>query len=385
MNKIVKKYDVVIIGGGAAGFSVAAGACLRGRGAAVLDMGNQPLRKVSASGGGKCNLTNDAAITADRYFGKNPKFAMNVLGAVRPDEILDWARAHKIHLSEAAPGRYFADNADNVVRGLLDDARAADLFLNVKITDIKKLADGNFQINDFISSSVVVATGGISFPTMGVSDIGFKIAKKFGHKIVPPRPGLVGLKTDVFPAEFAGMSMTRCTMQIGKKIISDSLLFTHRGIGGPLAYRASLYDLGQGAVINFCPDSDVSKFLIDAKKSNPKKAVSNILNEILQQKFARWIAADLDKNIADYSDKVLLDLGAKINRFYIKDVARLGLESAEVMAGGIDTDDINPKTLESKLCKRLFFAGEVVDITGDLGGFNLHWAFASGCAAGRYC
>ncbi|MDR2686060.1 MAG: NAD(P)/FAD-dependent oxidoreductase [Rickettsiales bacterium] len=375
---MTKNYDVIIIGAGAAGLCAARAALRLGRKVLILDMGAVAARKVAVSGGGRCNFTNLAAIDSLRYFGENTDFAKSILARVKPQDILDWAASHGIVAEEKSPGQFFsADGAGAIVDALMKDAKGADFIFNVKVKNVDK-ESGKWSVqsgnNEYSSQSLIIATGGVSYPTLGVSDFGMKIAKKFGHKIVPPRPGLCVLKTDAFPPELAGISLP-----VVINGIADSLLFTHSGIGGPAAYRASLGDISN-IVIDFIPGASAAELLRKTKKENGRCAPAAVF--ALPQKFAKWVVMGADKNLADYKDSELTELGDKINNFRIESAERVGFANAEVMAGGVSTDQISSKTLESKLCPGLYFAGEVLDITGDLGGFNLHFAFASGLIAG---
>lgn len=380
----MKKYDVIIIGAGAAGLSAAISALDLGKRVLVLEMGSSPARKVAASGGGRCNITN-ADVKFDRYFGTNPDFVRAALSRVTPDDILSWCKKHRLELEEKTTGRYFcADGAMAVVNALMNDAKQATIKYNTNITDIKKI-DNLFIVNDFVAKSVIVATGGTSFATLGVSDAGMKIATGFGHKIVPVRPALCALKIAGAQSELAGISLD-AEIKIGKKVLRDSMLITHFGIGGPLAYRASLYDLSNGFYLNLMPKVDVLQFLKDKKKQSGKKNLSSVLAEQLPQRIAKIIANKDGRNIADMPDKELEEIAQKISNYFVggEKISWHGLSSAEVVRGGVDTHEISSKTMESKLCSGLFFVGEVLDIAGDLGGFNLHWAWASGHIAGMY-
>lgn len=379
----MKKYDVIIIGAGAAGLSAAISALDLGKRVLVLEMGSSPARKVAASGGGRCNITN-ADVKFDRYFGSNPDFVRGALSRVTPDDVLSWCKKHRLSLEEKTTGRYFcADGAMAVVNALMNDAKQATIKYNTNITDIKKI-DNLFIVNDFVAKSVIVATGGTSFATLGVSDAGMKIATGFGHKIVPVRPALCALKIAGAQSELAGISLD-AEIKIGKKVLRDSMLITHFGIGGPLAYRASLYDLSNGFYLNLMPKVDVLQFLKDKKKQSGKKNLSSVLAEQLPQRIAKLIANKDGRNIADMPDKELEEIAQKISNYFVggEKISWHGLSSAEVVRGGVDTREISSKTMESKLCSGLFFVGEVLDIAGDLGGFNLHWAWASGRVAGE--
>lgn len=382
----MKVYDVIIIGAGAAGLSAAAAATKRGKNVAILDIGNTPARKVLISGGGRCNFTNEF-VAVDKYFGKNPNFVQSAISRITPRDILTWAQEHKIKWVEKNPGQYFCStNAKDIVTALLNDAAKADLLLNSTVTNISFDSDKFYiytALNKFCAHSIIVATGGLSFQTMGVSDIGYKIAKQFGHKIIPVRPALCAIQTkDIFPAEFAGISIN-VEITIGKTKIKDSMLFTHFGIGGPAIYKATVRDFND-IYINLLPDIDVYEFLRKAKHNLGRRSVASILSEKLPIRVSKWVCNDT-KNIADYKDIELQALSERINNVIIpkNNIKLHNLQSAEVVRGGVDTSDVSSKTMESKKQPKLFFAGEVLDIAGDLGGFNLHWAWASGRIAGE--
>jgi len=379
----MKQFDIIIVGAGAAGLSAAAAAIKRNKSVAILDMGNAPARKVAVSGGGKCNITNDA-VGADRYWGENPNFVRSAISRVTPANIRNWARYHGLELYEKTPGRYFCkDGADAVVRALIDDARGATFLTNVQVEKIIKV-NNMFHVNNLWAKSVVLATGGISFPILGVSDYGYKIAKAFGHKIVPPRPALCTINIAGIPQSMAGISLN-AEIKIGKYVVQDSMLITHLGIGGPAAYRASVSDIEHGMIINMCPDVDVFTFLGNAKSRVGKKTIANVLSEILPDKVARWIVQNDNRRIADIKNADLKKYALMVNHWSIpaENIKLGGMKSAEVVRGGVATDNISSKSMESKLCAGLFFAGEIIDIAGDLGGFNLHWAWASGWVAGN--
>lgn len=378
----MKQYDVIIIGAGAAGLSAAIGALSAGKRVLILEMGNTPARKVAISGGGRCNITNTDANVA-RYFGKNPDFVRGALSRLGPDDVLRWCKKHNLKMEEKTTGRFFcADGADAVVRALIQDSGNADIRYNTQITDIEKV-DGMFVVNDFCAQSVIVATGGTSWGAVGVSDAGYKIAKKFGHRIVPVRPALCALKIAGADSEMAGITLD-AEITVGKRVLRDSLLLTHFGFGGPLAYRASLTDLSSGFYLNLLPDINATDFLKTQKNQCGNRTVASILSDILPRRIAKKIIGESTKNIADIPNKEIEQIAQKLSKIFIPSdkISLHGLSAAEVVRGGVDTDDVSSKTMESKLCNGLFFAGEVLDIAGDLGGFNLHWAWASGHVAG---
>lgn len=379
------KYDVIIIGAGAAGLSAAASALSRGRRVAILDMGNVPARKISVSGGGRCNFTNNA-VAADRYFGNNPDFVRSAIARVKPNDILNWARQNNIKWTEKSPGQYFCvDGANVIVDALMHNARGANIWTSTVVTGVSRNLTG-FLIQsdqgDFAAQSVIVATGGISFSALGVSDVGYKIAKQFGHKIIPVRPALCAIATHVFASDLSEISVDT-EICIGREKIRDYMLFTHFGVGGPAIYRATVRDFND-IIINMAPDTNIFDILRRAKTSNGRKSVAGILSETLPNKLAKWICSDTG-HIAGYKDSELQKIAEKVNHVVIprNDITLHGMPSAEVVRGGVDTSQISSKTMESMICPGLFFAGEVMDIAGDLGGFNLHWAWASGRVAGE--
>lgn len=379
----MKIFDTVIIGAGAAGLMAAIQLAKRKKSVLILDMGDKPARKVAISGGGNCNFTN---LRADytHYFGKNPRFVMSALTQFSPRDTLNWAKSHNIKYIEKETGRYFCrDGAKDVLNALLVDIKNTPIKYNTNVIDIQK-SDEVFTLKttngDFYSQSVIVATGGISYPHLLVSSTGQMIAKKFGHKIEPVRPALCAIKTKAFDSTLAGISL-KTEIIVDKHKIVDDLLFTHFGIGGPAAYRATLINPKE-MIINFAPDTDAFEFLKNAKQTNGKKSVANVVAEILPNKLAHFLCKDT-RNIADLKDGELKQIATKINHFEILDGTAIGFTSAEVMMGGVSVDKISSKTMESKLCPKLYFVGEVLDITGDLGGFNIQWAFSSGFVAGE--
>lgn len=379
----MKRYDVIIVGAGAAGLSAAGVLVARGKRVVVFDMGKTPGRKIMASGGGRCNITN-MAVRYDRYFGENRDFVRGAVSRVSPRDIIDWADAHSIKLVEKSAGQYFcADGAGVVLDALMDDARGTDFVYNTSVSKVEKKGD-DFIVNGCVAGAVIVATGGTSFGALGVSDAGYKIAKQFGHKIIPVRPALCALAYVGALSELAGVSLD-AQIRIGKNAVRDSLLFTHFGIGGPVAYRASLYDVHDGIYIDLLPGVNVLDELRKAKIAQGKKSVAGVLSQWLPARVAKWIAGVDVRNIADIKDSEIAQIAERVSKIYISGdkIKYHNLSSAEVVRGGVDTNEVSSKTMESKLCPGLFFVGEVLDVAGDLGGFNLHWAWASGRVAGE--
>lgn len=382
----MKTYDVIIIGAGAAGLSAASAALSNKKSVAVIDMGNVPARKIAVSGGGYCNFTN-AAVAANKYFGHNPDFTRSAISKISPNDILNWVKQHKINWIEKTSGQYFCkETAKDFVDALISDAKKADFFMNNKVEDLDK--NELFRIktnkNFYTAKSVIIATGGISYPVLNVSDVGYKIAKKFGHKIIPVRPALCAISTKIFSSELSGISLD-VEINIGKEIIYDSMLITHFGLGGPAIYRATVRNIDADIHINLLPNTNVFEWLKIQKQQNGKKSLANILSSKLPLRLARWLTQKSNKNIADYKDTELKLISHNVSDIIVKkdDFKLYNLQSAEVVRGGVSTEQISSKTMESKLCPGMFFAGEVLDVTGDLGGFNLHWALSSGRIAGE--
>ena len=380
----MKTYDVIIVGAGASGLMAAGVLAKRKKSAMIIDMGNAPARKVAISGGGRCNFTN---LRADytRYFGKNPRFVISALHQFSPCDTLNWVKNHNIKYIEKEPGRYFCKNdASEIVDALMRNIGNTKVHYNTTVIDIDKSGD-EFIVKtdhgDFRANAVIMATGGVSYPHLGVSDIAQKIAKKFGHKIEPIRPALCAIKTNEFSADLAGISLS-AEISIGKNIIRDDLLFTHFGIGGPAVYRATSFGANE-MTINFAPGTDIFEKLKVAKRTNGRRGLNGVLNEFLPNKLAHFFVKDNMRNIADLKDTELKIIAQNINGFKIVAIKPIGMQSAEVTAGGISTDKISSKTMESALCPGLYFVGEALDIAGDLGGFNLQWAFSSGLTAGK--
>lgn len=379
-------YDVIVVGAGAAGLTAAASATSMGANVAVLDMGPTPARKVLASGGGHCNFTN-SAVSHARYFGQNPDFVRGALARTTPNDILEWMRKHKLKYTEKTPGQFIClDGAYAVRNALLRDAIKAKIFTNQSVKCVtyeNNLFNIQTQSVKFFSQRVIIATGGISFATLGVSDTGYQIAKSFGHKIIPVRPALCAMAIKSEIVSLAGISMP-VEIVVARERICDSLLFTHFGIGGPAIYRVSVRDFANGIDINLVPGHDLYKILCDAKHTNGRVKIITVLNKYMPERVARFFADNKTKNVADYKDSEIRLIADSIQHIHIdaKHISLHNMQSAEIVRGGISTDFVSSKTMESGLQPGLFFAGEVLDVAGDLGGFNLHWAWASGRVAG---
>ena len=379
----MKIYDVIIVGAGAGGLMAATQLYKRKKSVLVVDMGCAPARKIAVSGGGNCNFTNFKA-DYTHYFGQNPRFVCSALAQFSPKDTLDWVKSHNIEYIEKEPGRFFCKNgSQDIINALVHDIGNIEIKYNTNLSDIEKINDV-FLVKttngDFHARSVIIATGGVSYPNLSVSNIGHIIAKKFSHKIEPIRPGLCTIKTNAFSADLAGISLP-VEIKINRNIIKNDLLFTHFGIGGPAVYRASLFN-SKEIIIDFAPTTDVFELLKRAKQTNGKKSIANVIAGILPNKLARFLSHNDTRNIADCKDSELLKITNNIKQFTVSDAVAIGMQSAEVTVGGVSTEKISSKTMESQNCDGLYFVGEVIDIAGDLGGYNLQWAFASGYVAG---
>ena len=379
----MKTYDIIIIGAGASG--IFATGHIKNKSVCILDAGSRPLRRVAISGGGKCNFTN---ISADykHYFGENPNFTRSALAVWTPTDMLNWAHSHNIKIFEKSPGQYFAHDATDIINALLNDANKTDIVLNTNVLSATKSSD-IFEIKTntqtFFAKNLCIATGGISYSNISSGDIGYKIAKSFGHKIVPPRPALCGIKTKIFDSNLSGIS-TPVEITINREKITENMLFTHWGIGGPAIYRTSVRDINNGFTINLLPNCDIENLITTQKQINGRRQIKTILSQQMPERLVEFLIGKNTKNIADWTTAEIKTLTEKMivkiapNEFELQK-----FDSAEITRGGIDTTDISSKTMESKLCRGLYFIGECLDIAGDLGGYNLQWSWASATAMAK--
>lgn len=380
MEQNKKHFTSIIIGAGASGLMCAAHLAESGS-VLVLEKNPAAAAKVKISGGGKCNFTNLGAASGN-YLCNNPHFVKSALARFTPQDILKILQQNHIKYEERQNQQMFAFSTAEIADMLLQNCQKKNVKIQTKclINSISK-QDDIFKIETnsgfFSCSNLIVATGGISYPKIGATDMGYKIAKQFGHKIINPRPALVGLiaQTDLrsFCSELAGVSVP-VTITIDKKKICNDLLFTHMGISGPAVLNASLYwQNGQNLFIDFLNGTNFDDLL----QNQAKKNISQIVSNILPLHLAKKLIGSMDCKIENLSNKNKLLLKERLTRFAFVPLKTMGFDKAEVTAGGIDVSQISSQTLESKLCPHLFFIGEVLDVTGELGGFNLHWAWAS--------
>ena len=383
-----QKFDVLVIGGGAAGLLCAIEAGKRGRRGAVLEHADRIGKKILISGGGRCNFTN-ILCQPHNFLSANPHFAKSALARYTPADFLALVEKHRIPYHEKTLGQLFCDNSASDITNMLEaECRAASvkIILNAKITEVSR--DTQFVVRcdsaEYRAPVLVVATGGLSIPKMGASPFGYELARQFGLKIIAPRPGLVPL---VFAppdrkryTELAGVS-TEVIAQAADAPFREKMLFTHRGLSGPAILQISSYwQEGEPIRIDLAPGRDATAAIRAAGTRNlaaAEKAFQSFLPKRLAETWLHHYAP------RSWTNPPLAALEEKIHAWSLIPAATEGYEKAEVTLGGIDTDELSSKTMESRKVPGLFFIGEVIDVTGHLGGFNFQWAWASGAAAGR--
>lgn len=386
---MVQVYDVVVIGGGAAGLWALRG--LKDKIVIVIEGNDRLGTKLLVTGGGKCNFTN--RFLAPEYFiSSNPHFIKSFLHKLTTEDVLDFVEGHGIPYEERDNGKLFTlSGAASILEALLEEGRGGNhtFMLGCLVQHVSKVegdADTGGQLfsvetscGEVLARKVIVASGGLSYPRLGATNIATKIARKFGMRVMPMVPALAGLRyPDEVAAGFAGLAGIAVTAEIalGKRIFRDQLLFTHRGFSGPLALNASLFVNGATEItVNFLPDCDVAA-LIQASRSS-KKSLAGILSEHLPKAVVRVLLAGREYNLAQMKKSEVEEVAAAFNRQKMVISQVDGYDRAEVTRGGVSVDEIFPKTMESRKCPGLYFIGESLDVTGMLGGYNLHWAWAS--------
>ena len=397
MNPRPQTFDVVIVGAGAAGMMCAIEAGRRGRRVLVVDHARAPGEKIRISGGGRCNFTNLQAGRTDRFLGANPRFASSALGRFTPADFIARVDRAGIAWHEKTLGQLFCDDsAKQIIRMLIDDMLAArvELRLGTAVETYDRsgerfdltLSDGSAVS----AASLVVASGGKSIPKMGATGWGYEVARHFGLTVTETRPALVpltfehGLLEQTTP--LAGVAVD-AVVSHGRIRFEEAMLFTHRGLSGPAILQISSYwREGDPITVSMAPGVPVLERLKARKAENGgKQAVHTALSEIVPRRLAETLAAREGANgkLAEVGDKVLARLETAVNAWTVKPVGSEGYRTAEVTLGGVATDQLDQKTMEAKAVPGLFFIGEVVDITGWLGGYNFQWAWSSGWAAGQ--
>lgn len=388
-----RKFDLLILGGGAAGLLCAIEAGKRGRRVAILEHADRIGKKILISGGGRCNFTN-LHCQPDNFLSANPHFAKSALARYTPSDFIALVEKHHISYHEKSQGQLFCDHAATEVTDMLNvecEAARVQIFPKCKIREVQRSTEfvALTESGEFRAPILVVATGGLSIPQMGATAFGYDLARQFGLKIVKPRPALVPLtfrpKDRDDYCDLAGVS-AQVVVSLGKESLeplsfAESMLITHRGLSGPAILQISSYwDGGKSIRVDLAPGCDVTAALRLGKVRNIA-AMRSTLQGILPNRFAvRWLDLHAPTN---WTNQSLEALEGQVHEWIVTPAATEGYEKAEVTAGGVDTDELSSKTMESRKVPGLFFIGEVVDVTGHLGGFNFQWAWASGAAAGR--
>jgi len=392
---MTEKFDVIVVGAGAAGMMSAIEAGKRGRKVLLVDHAKKIGEKIRISGGGRCNFTN-IHTHPSKFISNNPKFVISALKQYTQNNFIDLIKKHNIKFHEKKLGQLFCDeSAQQIIEMLLLECEMAKVVLkkNKTIDDINKQDDKYFILigeDKYFCESLIIATGGLSVPKIGASKFGYTIAQKFGLKVIETLPALVPLtfseKILAICKELTGLSV-EAVVSFKKTFFEEGMLFTHRGLSGPSILQISSYwKLGDDIKVNLSPKLDVDKFLNDRKISNPKQDINIIVSEILPKRLAYIICNenDVNGNICELSRKILNSLSNSINAWAINPIGTEGYRTAEVTLGGIDTEEISSKTMMCNNHPGLFFIGEVVDVTGHLGGYNFQWAWSSGYVAGQY-
>ena len=394
-SAVRQHYDVLVLGAGAAGLMCAATAGQRGRRVAVLDHARQPGRKILISGGGRCNFTH---LDSDpsHFLSANPRFCISALRRYPPQEFLALVEAYRIPYTEKTPGRLFAAESSRPIRDLLVrecDQGGVDLHLRMGIHRVIATEAGyEVSLRDgrcLAASALVVATGGRSMPKMGATGLGYQLAEQFGIGVRPTRPALVPLLLDrrwqAVLGPLSGIAVPVCIATGGHSFYED-LLLTHQGVSGPAALQASLYwGPGCPVEVDWLPGYDLAVALDALRREHPKRGVRRNLEQHLPQRLARSLCRECSAQgpVGGYSQAELDALVQAFKAWSVEPAGTEGYGKAEVTAGGVDTTDVDSKTLQSRDVPGLFWAGEVLDVTGQLGGHNFQWAWASGVAAGR--
>jgi predicted Rossmann fold flavoprotein len=391
---MARKYDVAIIGAGAAGMMAAFTAGRRGKSVIVLDHAKAPGEKIRISGGGRCNFTNIHA-TPKNYISQNPHFAKSALARYTPSDFVAMVDRHKIAWHEKTLGQLFCDDsAKDIIRMLLEEMRAVhvDLKLSCEISELEKGLDG-FRLatseGPIVTDSLVIACGGKSIPKMGATGFAYRIAEQFGLPVTETRPALVPLTLEPNLlgelSELSGVAVD-ADVSCGKTRFHEALLFTHRGLSGPSILQISSYwREGEEILLSLQPETDFAELLKAAKRENGRQQVQTVLAQHLPKRLSQYLAetAKLERPLADLPDKALGSLAERVRRWPIKPAGSEGYRTAEVTLGGVDTDALDSRSMQAKTVPGLYFIGECVDVTGWLGGYNFQWAWASGHAVGE--
>lgn len=393
----MQQWDVIVIGAGAAGLMCAIEAGKRGRKVLLLDNGKRAGRKILMSGGGRCNFTNMYA-APENFLSQNKHFCKSALSRYTQWDFIALVQKHAIAYHEKTLGQLFCDDsAKDIVDMLLSEAKAANVQIALQQTiSSVSFADGQYTVTTAELSrqchSLVVASGGLSLPNLGATAFGFQLAEQFGLKVLPLRAALVPLTWQpadkaVFE-EISGVSLP-VTAEANGTLFPEDMLFTHRGLSGPAILQISSYwQPGDDVVVNMAPQTDLADFLSAQQQAHPEQEVKTALGKLLPKRLVeKLLALNIFANqpLKALNPKSIKQIADSLHAYVFKPNGTEGYRTAEVTIGGVDTDYLSSKTMEAKQQPGLYFIGEVVDVTGWLGGYNFQWAWASGWVAGQYC
>ena len=392
---MIEKFDVVIIGAGAAGMMCAIEAGKRGRKVLLVDHAKRIGEKIRISGGGRCNFTNINS-NPNKFISSNPNFCISALKQYTQNDFIGLINRHHIKFHEKKLGQLFCDESSKqIIDMLLHECKISNVILKneTPVFAVSKIDDKyhiKSEAREYLCESLVIATGGLSIPKIGATDFGYKIAKQFHINVIEQEPGLV-------PLTFQDLLLNKCKNLAGlsleavvsfqKKSFEEGMLFTHRGLSGPSILQISSYwKLGKDIQINLAPTKDIHMLLEERKLSNPKQDVTSIISEFIPKRLALSLCEDLKVSgrIADLSKKIIEIVSKSINQWKINPIGTEGYRTAEVTLGGVDTKELSSKTMMSNNNEGLYFIGEVVDVTGHLGGYNFQWAWSSGYVSGQH-
>ncbi len=387
------RYDVIILGAGAAGLMCAIEAGRRGRRVLVLDHANRVGKKILMSGGGRCNFTN-LHTTPENFLSANPHFCKSALSRYTPWDFVALVEQHGIAYHEKKLGQLFCDHrSSDIVQMLLVESEQAgvEIRVNCQVHAVRRADEFllDTSLGPLVAARLVIATGGLSIPTMGASGFGYDLARQFGLAVLPTRAGLVPftLKGErlSWSRELSGVSAD-VAATCNENVFRENLLWTHRGLSGPAILQISSYwRPGQAVDLDLLPELDLVSLVEEARRERPRIRLRTLLAEYLPRRLVdlwsgqRW----RDRKVADLSSRDIDQLRAAIQPWQLTPDGTEGYRTAEVTLGGVDTEELSSRTMESKKVPGLYFIGEVVDVTGHLGGFNFQWAWASGVAAGQ--
>ena len=389
------KYDVIIIGAGAAGLMCSFEAGKRGKKVCLLEHSSKIAEKIRISGGGRCNFTNLFS-TDNNFISDNKHFCKSAFAKYTQNDFIDLVKKHNIQFFEKKLGQLFCiKSAKDIIDMLVSEciSQKVEIFIDTKIKNLSK-DENSYIVNTdkgtISSPSIVIATGGLSIPKIGATDFGYQIAKQFNLKVTELTPALVPLvfEKDIldFCKSLAGTSLN-ASIKVNKTVFKEGLIFTHRGLSGPSILQISSYWVKDSPIkINLLPDQDIEVILKNRRISTPKQIVSKILSDYLPNKLSLAICDQLKvkKQIGDTSNQILKKVSNFVNNWTVVPSGTEGYKTAEVTLGGIDTKEISSSTMECKKHPGLYFVGEVLDVTGHLGGHNFQWAWSSGFLAGQY-